>query len=257
MRRRGFTLVELLVVIGIIALLISILLPALSKARENANRLACLSNLKQLGNAMVFYLNDNKGYFPFTPKIGGAPAYGHEDEDAIWWQPSLRQRIGEGGLGRYLGLQPTNYNVLICPSDDAQAHYYPQAVPYIFSYSINYQINGNGPRAVRKIIQVKQSSEKVLMYEEDEQTIDDGNAQLWSPASNWQYVDLLAIHHDKSARRELPDSPTGSKPLPNRKGRGNVLFCDGHADYVSREYAHSKTHGCPDPALFPSDPELP
>ena len=63
---RGFTLVELLVVIGIIALLISILMPALSAAKERANRIKCAANLRTIGQGLMLYANDNKGAYPRT-----------------------------------------------------------------------------------------------------------------------------------------------------------------------------------------------
>src|SRR5580692_4849710 len=63
-RPPAFTLVELLVVIGIIALLISILLPALSKAQQQAQQIVCMSNMRQMGLAVAIYQADNHGAFP-------------------------------------------------------------------------------------------------------------------------------------------------------------------------------------------------
>jgi prepilin-type N-terminal cleavage/methylation domain-containing protein/prepilin-type processing-associated H-X9-DG protein len=64
LNRRGFTLIELLVVVAIIALLVAMLLPALNKAREAANRVTCGSNLRSIGQAFLLYAHDNRGNFP-------------------------------------------------------------------------------------------------------------------------------------------------------------------------------------------------
>src|SRR5512133_3508253 len=82
--QHGFTLVELLVVIGIIAVLISILLPSLARARESATNVACLSNLRQMGNAFMMYANENQSKLPVGLWTGWTPA--PENDQTRWYQ---------------------------------------------------------------------------------------------------------------------------------------------------------------------------
>src|SRR3954453_4868573 len=83
----GFTLVELLVVIGIMPVLIAILLPALSRARERGNQVKCMANLKQIGLAMQIYTNDNKNMMPYGAAFNGSalPEGGvYQGENSDW-----------------------------------------------------------------------------------------------------------------------------------------------------------------------------
>lgn len=120
--RGGFTLVELLVVIGIIALLISVLLPALGKARAQANATACMSNMRQIGQALVMFTHEHKGYLPkawyntnaeLLPGEFVAPNYGVPGRPNDWgyrypmigWDYLLQRYIAK------------SKNVFRCPTD--------------------------------------------------------------------------------------------------------------------------------------------
>jgi prepilin-type N-terminal cleavage/methylation domain-containing protein len=95
LRKHAFTLIELLVVIAIIALLISILLPSLNRAREEAKKVKCVANLKEIGIAMHMYFTDNKDWFPYEKRnefryihgfyYGGHPGRRVRPGDDEWW----------------------------------------------------------------------------------------------------------------------------------------------------------------------------
>jgi prepilin-type N-terminal cleavage/methylation domain-containing protein len=130
--REAFTLVELLVVIGIIALLVGILLPALNKARKAANETQCMSNIRQLCLAMNLYTDANQGFIPGDGGDGsqsvpvtecdasnGATAYLTWDDPSLWWN-ALPPMLS---LPAYNDMQlantvpgPNSKSVFVCPT---------------------------------------------------------------------------------------------------------------------------------------------
>lgn len=113
LRRDGFTLVELLVVIGIIALLISILLPSLNKAREAASRAACLSNLHQIHAGLVMYGHENKDFLP----LGAYQWCDRANFIAWWWDAYF-------AMGVTHSKQLKDGRIFYCPSESRPAFQY-------------------------------------------------------------------------------------------------------------------------------------
>ena len=119
-KKRAFTLIELLVVISIIALLIGILLPALSAARTNAQILNCTTNVKGHGTALEFYLNENQEVYPAADKDDVA---GTQDEPSLHWS----NMFGPAGAAPGAGQTPKEYRLMteymnsdeaaLCPLD--------------------------------------------------------------------------------------------------------------------------------------------
>ena len=222
-KRRAFTLIELLVVIAIIAVLVALLLPAFSRAREHSRRVACLSNLRQLALATFAYTNNNQGRFP-------APGTNMNDDDWIHWEQS--RNVNDGALAPYVASRFDERHYL-CPSDILENH----RGSYDYSYSVNWKIfrNQRWPGAQFPITKIPRHTEMILFVDESWETIDDG---CWA-SDNWftDRQNMLANRHDRA--KEVARDKIG---VTLKAGRGNVVFVDGHADYIPRELAIDPKH---------------
>jgi len=126
---KGFTLIELLVVIAIIAILAAILFPVFARARENARRASCMSNLKQIGLGMMMYSQDYDENLP--------PAYnyynGVGNDPLVWWQDEIQPYV-------------KSYQIVICPSDSDPQRIYSHrtgvaSLGYATEFHTSYQVN--------------------------------------------------------------------------------------------------------------------
>jgi prepilin-type N-terminal cleavage/methylation domain-containing protein/prepilin-type processing-associated H-X9-DG protein len=256
-RRTAFTLVELLVVVGIIALLIAILMPSLARAREQARRVQCASNLRQITLATIMYADRNGGVLPGVARLF------HQPHDWIYWgHVAPFDRLDESAIAPYLA-RPVNANVLRCPSDDWESHK-PAAYPSLFSYTLG-RFMGNWDQERYRIQQVRGSSQKIFFVEEDVRTMQDG---MWldldeymidvgrtgggsSPQSPLQFGwDPISARHETVHDADtIPNNAVLNSPAATLflSRRGNVSFVDGHVDFVTRAFTRQRGH------IFPQD----
>jgi prepilin-type N-terminal cleavage/methylation domain-containing protein/prepilin-type processing-associated H-X9-DG protein len=218
--KRAFTLVELLVVIGIIALLISILMPVLSKAKEQAARTKCMANHKNIMAAIIAYSTDWKDAAPYCNWISQDATWGHagwlydptiygSPSLATWNTPTLAYQGVMSGIvcGKYL----KDPRILRCPFDNEPWERGP--CQRISSYGLNGAVNGYGriPIPFCKLSQLQGGGMAIIVWEVDENT----TSAPFNDGSNY---------------------PISTEGITKRHGNGAIVsYVDGHVGWIKFE----------------------
>ena len=240
MRRTGFTLIELLVVISIIAILISLLLPALSKARESARALLCMSQEKQIGLMVATYVTNHNGYHPPAQELGSLtpPRWAIQSWPGILIEETLGYSPEEQNK-RIMAAEAEGYNafpIFYCPTMVEEGFTGNSTTPagWHHQYGPNWDIfviyEPEFPRLIDEFNQ--QSRTATLM---------DMNGSMWGPPHR-----PIAFHRKSHVTpgglwpSVTVGFPHGARPggkargvqgsYAYRGGATNVLFMDGHVE---------------------------
>jgi prepilin-type processing-associated H-X9-DG protein/prepilin-type N-terminal cleavage/methylation domain-containing protein len=203
--RRAFTLVELLVVIGVVALLVGVLLPALSRARDAARTASCLSNLRQLAQAAQHYVVTNRGQFPVA-------RWGTDNWDF--------SRVNNQTVPGLLWRGQTDLRIQQCPSFDGKQS---GLDPYTgYNYNTSYIGHGQGEtiEAPARLAQVRDPARTALF----------GDGEYYNGANKF-----MRAPFPHAGDQTITTRAAGTQGFRHRR-MTNVAFCDGHAQSLGDRF---------------------
>lgn len=221
MRRRGFTLIELLVVIAIIAILAAILFPVFAQARDRARSTACMSNMRQMGNALQMYLQDydeqfHKGAGIVTPAQNGFGA-GTAANPIDGWD----------NWPWFYGPYVKNVGIFDCPtSPDGTGNLTGSGWGNDGNYGYNYSgLTRDQGTPGRSLAEIDRPAETFCFF-------DSGDPQVRAGTNDWPG---LLEELDLNINCDANTWPTGynKEGALRHAGRANATFVDGHAKSLS------------------------
>ena len=252
MKRRGFTLIELLVVIAIIALLLAVIMPALGKAKEAAQRIICRNNLRQQSIGIILYSNDNDSYVPNNDMEGWLwdmtfeatkqlSEYAGFDDNKTFFCPANRiKKASDARWWQYSYIEttaPYPYEVplrdeTVPPILGNEDRYY-RVLPFIYMFELENlpETLETGEKAtwIKKLSDVKSAGSRIMAMDA---IISNASGTKFSGllegGINWVSGGTLTDDTNHLSRQTVSAGSQWPKP-----SGANIAYADGHAEWKS------------------------